>query len=68
MTARLLAAALVAAALGVPVGTASACSPAYDPSCQTGPCADAHGLYDSAHDTVGRGPSWYNLDLGVCGT
>lgn len=57
----------VAAAAPLLSTPASACDPYRPPWCQNA-CTIARSGYTTVHDTVGRGPSWYNLDLGVCGT
>jgi hypothetical protein len=64
--------ALAAAGLGIaaavlPVTVASACDPRTPPWCNT-PCSIAEDVYTAARNTAGVGPTWYNLDLGVCGT
>lgn len=50
---------------------ASACDPNRPPYCQT-PCSIAQNAYYQAYRATGGYygplPSWYGLDLGVCGS
>jgi hypothetical protein len=62
-----LAALAVASAAPLLSTPASACDPNRPPWCQT-PCSIAESTYSGARNTVGRGPYWYDLNLGVCGT
>lgn len=62
-----LAALAVAAAAPLLSTPASACDPNRPPWCQNA-CTIAQSGYTSVRNTVGRGPTWSNLDLGVCGT
>lgn len=66
-TLMLAALAVAAAAPLLPVAPASACDPNRPPWCET-PCSIAQDAYNTVRNTVDRGPYWYNLDLGVCGT
>lgn len=58
---------IAAAAPLLPVAPASACDPYRPPWCQNA-CTISQATYNTVRNTAGRGPSWYNLDLGVCGT
>lgn len=51
----------------LPTAPASACDPYRPPWCQNA-CSITQDVYNSVRNTVDRGPAWYNLDLGVCGT
>lgn len=59
--------AVAAVAPMLPTAPASACDPNRPPWCQNA-CTIAQSAYTGVRNTVGRGPTWYNLDLGVCGT
>ena len=60
--------AVAAAAPLLPVAPAAACDPYRPPWCQNA-CTIGQSAYTTARNAAGgRGPSWYNLDLGVCGT
>jgi len=60
--------AIVAAAPVLPATPASACDPNRPVlGCDT-PCTFAARQYTTVRNAAGRGPTWSNLDLGVCGT
>jgi len=59
--------AVAAAAPLLPSAPAAACDPNRPPWCET-PCSIAHEFYGNMRNTIDRGPYWYDLNLGVCGT